>query len=62
MDEETLQRVLQGMALGHVLLPRLIDIVAHYAQLQNDPALKETDREKMVANLQGMQLADWKDL
>lgn len=62
MNEKAVQQVLQGMALGQILLPRLIDIVTHYAELQNDPALKETDREKMVANLQSMQLADWKDL
>lgn len=62
MDQKTLEQITQWMAFGQIMLPKLVAVAGHYAQLKDDPAIQETDREKMVANLQGMQLADWKDL
>lgn len=62
MDEKTLLAITQWMAFAQVMLPKLVDIAAHYAEIKDNPALQETDKEKMAANLQGLQLKDWKDL
>lgn len=62
MDQKTLESINKWMAFGQVILPRLLTIVADYDRLKDDPRLHETDREKMVANLQMQELTDWKDL
>lgn len=62
MDEKTLQQITQWMAFGQVVLPKVAAAVTHYAELKDNPALNETDRQKMVENLQGLELKDWHDL
>lgn len=54
--------VLKWLQVGQMAFPAMMEVVTHYSQLKDDPALSETDKEKMVANLKALQLADWESL
>lgn len=62
MDPKQMQMILQLIQLSQVLLPQLLAMAQHYGELKDDPNLSETDKAKMVANLQALQLKDWDSL
>lgn len=62
MNPATLMLVLKAIDVLSVALPQLMDTLAHYQSLKDDPNLSETDKKRMVANLEALQLKDWDQL
>ena len=54
--------ILKFLAAGQVVFPAMMNVITHYSQLKDDPALSETDKEQMIRNLQALRLKSWEEL
>lgn len=54
--------ILKWLSVGQMAFPAILNVVSHYSQLKDDPKLSETDKAKMIENLEALQLRDWDDI
>ena len=54
--------ILKWLQVGQMAFPAVMNVVTHYAQMKDDPNLSETDKQKMIENLEALKLRDWDEI